>query len=437
MIYNIPFKIPGSQSDRQSFHYFCVQGAPDLSGYSTSNFWTHNVLQYSQHEPLVRRALIALSSIHREYAETSYPVSECRDFNPLVIQEYNKAVRQLRKYMAATTNPSKILILTCCVLFYCFENARGDYEAAMGHLHAGLSILQDWIAEKGGNSFSTVEPNSAGDLHSLTQLLARLDMQVTLFTDDRLPYLCLVSSDETSGKISCVPREFNELIEAQESLDKLQNWLSRFLILNSPYKFEPLGDVPTVIVNEKKVLESQFTRWSTAMATFIETRLAGHKSEESRIKVLVMVHRIMLVLLRDSLTTNGSTSNKSNTEYDEIVTLAESVLGDTEASGRRGRGTFSVESGVIGPLYLLLAKCRDHQLRSRAVSLLAASPRREGLIEGKVVVNIVERLMKLNRQSSPPFGPEDGALEDCAASAGIINASPDLFAMCRTLGIRP
>lgn len=67
--YAIPFKIPGSQKDRRLFHYFCVQVSTHLSGYGSlgSSFWSNLVLQCSQHESVVRQAVIALSSGHLDY----------------------------------------------------------------------------------------------------------------------------------------------------------------------------------------------------------------------------------------------------------------------------------------------------------------------------------------------------------------------------------
>lgn len=67
--YAIPFKIPGSQKDRRLFHYFCVEVSTHLSGYGSlgSSFWSNLVLQCSQHESVVRQAVLALSSAYLDY----------------------------------------------------------------------------------------------------------------------------------------------------------------------------------------------------------------------------------------------------------------------------------------------------------------------------------------------------------------------------------
>lgn len=64
--YAIPFRVPGSQADRQLLHHFCVVSASELSGFLVSDFWTRTVLQRAQHELVVRQAVVALSSLHRQ-----------------------------------------------------------------------------------------------------------------------------------------------------------------------------------------------------------------------------------------------------------------------------------------------------------------------------------------------------------------------------------
>ncbi|EEY16960.1 conserved hypothetical protein [Verticillium alfalfae VaMs.102] len=62
--YSIPFRMPGSQRDRQLLHYFCVQGANEFAGFVPNEFWSRTALYASQNETIVRQSLIALSALH-------------------------------------------------------------------------------------------------------------------------------------------------------------------------------------------------------------------------------------------------------------------------------------------------------------------------------------------------------------------------------------
>ena len=138
--YAIPFSVPGSQRDRQMLHYFCVEAASNLCGYFTSRygFWSHFALQCSHDEPVVRQALVALSSIHLDYVSKDPCHVKGTDGGALTVetlQQYDKAVRKLRRYLATKEEPLIKVALICCVSFYSFESARGEYDNALEHLH--------------------------------------------------------------------------------------------------------------------------------------------------------------------------------------------------------------------------------------------------------------------------------------------------------------
>lgn len=98
--YSLPFKIPGSQNDRQLFHYFCVHASQDLAGFSCGalDFWGQFVLECSHDEPVVRGALIAIASAHRKFVTKEAPADGI--VNPM--KEYNKAIRRLHNKLRGT-----------------------------------------------------------------------------------------------------------------------------------------------------------------------------------------------------------------------------------------------------------------------------------------------------------------------------------------------
>ncbi len=246
--YAIPFQVPGSQKDRQMLHYFCVQGAADLSGHLPSKFWTRLVLQRSHDEPAVRHAVVTLSSMHMDHTTSGDACSRGSHEDPGVL--YNRALRSLRRYLNGGKNshperqPSPTVPLVCCVLFYCFEGARGNLDAALQHLRSGVMILN---GQKATALHKTViDSADQEDMDVLEQVLYRLDLQATMFDDKRTPLLQATPQDTVPPGGG-----FSTPDEAQAALTKLQNWLCRFLIANEKCKFWPAEELPRSVAEEK------------------------------------------------------------------------------------------------------------------------------------------------------------------------------------------
>ena len=423
--YAIPFQIPGSQKDRQMLHYLCVQACHDLSGYLSSDFWSRVVLKCSHTQPVVRHALVALSSIHLEYVHqdsTGGRLSGQVIQNTETLLQYNRAVRQLRKYIASTAVPSIIVALTCCALFYCFESTRGDYDSAREHLRSGLVILQSTKANGTDKKLSCEPTDSHDDLEQLSRIFSRLDLQASMFDDARTPFFQLISAEERCGAIPAIPNTFfRDLEEAQVTLVKLQNHLLNFLTRNNRYKFVSAEDLPNSIVQEKRELLKQFKRWSLALEDFLkwhsETKAGTQQAQsdpeinkklQRGIAILQIYHRLALMFVSGSFPDDNSPFAASpNPDADLILELAESLVQNpgqntaataaASASPRLPR-SFSSEMGVVAPLFLLALKCQDQHVCDKAVALLVASNRREGLIDAQMVLGILERAATLKRK---------------------------------------
>ncbi len=216
IVYQLPYKVPGSQLDRQALHYLSVQGAADLRGFLPSEFWSRDVLQRCQHEVPVHRAAVALGRVHLEFASMSYggsfTVSEDTD------RAYGRATKALRRYISqrgAATD--RDVVLTCCAILSCFELIRDRREAALQHLEGGLYILR----ELQGSKQSKERLNE-----QLIGVFAQMDLQATLYDDNRCPLmyqhdsLCYREVNENHTA-------FRTLSEAQSSFHEVDALCSR------------------------------------------------------------------------------------------------------------------------------------------------------------------------------------------------------------------
>lgn len=455
--YAIPFQVPGSQLDRHLLHYFCIKGAVDLSGYMSFEFWTRIILQRSHDQVAVRQAVIALSSLHlSEKTKFEGPHGEdsiCEE--PILL--YNKALRSLRRYLnagaALTERVSPAVALICCALFYCFEGARGNTNAALRHLQSGLMILKVERAKESGSGRSQMESIADSEnIILLEQLFYRLDLQATMFDDARKPLLPFTPARTTADGLNTSLGNLSTVDEAQEALTNLQNWALSFLISNEEMKFWSKQDLPHHIVLEKQQIAENCTRWTREFEILrqkldlYQPEEHGHSSHQYILSLshatnnshfkpiepiqnpafaLLRIHYLILRLLLDSslpydptvFVTSASTEHRS--AIDAILDLATSLLSsDSDGSVPQvSSPTISAEAGIIPPLFLLAMKSGDPIVVKRALALLTASNRREGLYDSKIVVGIAERIMVLEKErhedkaSADSTDAMDGPLE--------------------------
>ncbi|KAF0638634.1 hypothetical protein FPSE5266_04693 [Fusarium pseudograminearum] len=390
--YSIPFKVPGSQRDRQLLHYFCVQGASEISGFLTSDFWSEIVLRESHQDSALRQALVAMSSLHLDYI-TSDPVkSQAASIETL--DNYGKAMRTVRKRLAQSSPDTTKVALICCVIFYCCENTLGNPDTAQQHLSNGLELL------KSISRHSTQMEKA--EMKGLRTIFERLDMQASFFQDDRVPILSLPHWEEHKAEYDAlVPKRcFSTLQEAHESLIKLQSWLYSFINKNADVYKAGIESLSPVVLDEKAALVAAYNYWSYAVENF---QLAEAHDEHTKygLRFLLVHSKICQMIVDSKFPVNDEIFGASpNPAAHEVLDLVETLLDYTAklnsspSATQTPRRNFSLESGVVAPLFALALKCSDESVATRAAQMLSLSQRREGLYDAQTMAMILTHLRK-------------------------------------------
>ncbi|KAI1152465.1 hypothetical protein F4825DRAFT_461816 [Nemania diffusa] len=450
--YAIPFRIPGSQQDRRLLHYYCVQGAEDLSGHLKSEFWTRLVLQHSYNNISVRQAVVALSCAHQNYTTTN---NSGNLTPPDAMVHYSKAMRSLRKYMSAGIDDkgevSAMVPLICSVLFSCFENTQGNTEAASRHLSSGIAILARY---KEGVSLIP-DSRKPEHLDLLEQTLTRLDLQASMF-DDARPLLTQL--DSTVEFETLASSTFKTINDAQADLTRMQNRTLQFLISNNTFKYFPECSLPEKLKMEKQAIEETYAKWNEKLNQYSHDQLIpskarggyhsrsegdrgnGHptrvlETEVARdpgVAILRIYYQVFQLLLAanfpyDPSVFSGLSNSVNVYKLNRILDLIES----THQAQGEGSRSLAAETGIIAPLFLVVVKCTDPAIFKRAFDLLLAlSGRREGMFDGRVLVEIALRFMAQYQTSYSPaalewrfsnaFDESVNGLDGVARNLGII-----------------
>jgi hypothetical protein len=387
--YAIPFKVPGSQKDRQVLHYYCVQGSGELAGWFNLDFWsrvvsavaTHHdailtaqVLQQSHQEPVVRQALVSLGMLHLEFTTTSRDTAGVE-----VLTQYGRTLRMLKRRLDTADAGAMKTALICCILFCCFEAACNNYSGATGHLQNGLNLLSKFHDDP--------------DLDVLTRMIGGLDVQASLLNDSRPPQL-------VSGSLPDTTTTFPTLDEAYQMQTKLKSDLLRSLMTAVPQKSAKRGGLPAP--DTRDAVARQLDLWWTRFEHFEAT-----EAQETGAQILRFHHKVACMFLDGSSPANRARvfGPIPNTRAQEILDLAEDVLRRSEGGSRR---SLSIETGAVAALFAIAMQCSDDHVRTRALELLDSLDRREGLYDTRSMIRSLQEFMAardgerllLNEQSS-------------------------------------
>ncbi|KAK3386477.1 hypothetical protein B0H63DRAFT_447424 [Podospora didyma] len=213
--YCIPFRVPGSQKDRQLLHFFYVQGAADASQYNA----------------VVRLALMAPSSPHMDLAQIGGASSDLHHHHHT--SDYSGIERGAAADGVATSTLTRygtgrrFVRYKALSLVREWKTKAKRSKAAMRHLDSGLRVFSSRksnrrIANRGDDFM----------LAKMADVLARLNLQASFLSSGRIPLLALVSAEERAMAMRGGEEEhaFSGLDDAHLDWIRLQNWMFRYLL---------------------------------------------------------------------------------------------------------------------------------------------------------------------------------------------------------------
>ncbi|RAL05362.1 uncharacterized protein BO80DRAFT_421429 [Aspergillus ibericus CBS 121593] len=215
-----------------------------------------------------------------------------------------------------------------------------------------------------------------------------------------------------------VPECFSSLAEARDLFEYYS-----YVFRHEYHKLSNLDVTSLELGAFIQTCVSLFQKWSGALDQFEKTRGPSLTTREHvGLKILQIQRCIQTMLFQHHLsgTTDPSGWDMYNPIFQEIVSLAASVVelsGDrspstpeADPSGqRRFKPSFTLDMGIIGPLYDVATLCRDPLIRRRAVDILRSASRQEGVFNSYVCAVAAERVIALEEgvalESTGGFSP--------------------------------
>lgn len=368
-----------TRDEYRHFEYFRHHVLLHLTGFdSQSRFWNETVLQFSEASPAVLHAVLALSALYEQLDGSSKGMLAP---DKLVFQHYNRSIKYLRQ--APSSHPVEFA-LTSCILFIAFESARDDHKMALFHLQNGLSIIQDW---------RTKEVKSSEDRQTredISEILRRLDMQASTFLNSRQPYLAATVDVESLDNNSGSSMSFSNLRSAQLSLDKIEIRLFYILTTKSSTLHLPWTKFGNNATSRQVLLQGiqvRFAQWKKAFDEFSEHEANNMNARDLKLLQLLELHYQTTSLMLD-LKGDISSVSSSDAQCTKINELSKNLI----LASSNPKSTFSVDTGIIAPLYFVATTTSCVYIRQQSLDLLRSISWKEGLWNSKIVMQIAEHL---------------------------------------------
>ncbi|KAH8814802.1 hypothetical protein F5884DRAFT_151664 [Xylogone sp. PMI_703] len=385
--------------------FFQFYTAPELVDTLAGDTWSKSMLLLASHENAIRHAVIALGSLHQQYLQSENSHSQYLEF---AVLHYESAIKQLIHLDTYSSSHAADIALSASFMFACFEVLNSNFHSAINHIHSGMKILADERSKTKGYTKHVVP------LDTVTLLFMQVDTQVMALGDDifRIPY---IPRQDLSQPQKSVTATDEILLNFELYLNQLERFLhdAQPVILDNRSNSEQLRSIQ----NQYEVLKLQFNdldRWYSPLWQLQRLASPGGYERNTMLKINI-TRSVITVILGAGLVPNEMVYDNFNAEFRDIVHCAEEIINITSRLNRDGfsnatskaypkqlgtkiEPTFSIRVCFIPHLFMTATRCREPEIRHRALILLKECNRREGVWDSVLCGLAAERVVMIEEQ---------------------------------------
>lgn len=272
-------------------------------------------------------------------------------------------------------------------------------------------------AEVEGSQASTssleIATNAYVPLSTMNLVFIRLDSQAAQLGSSRVRRLLSPALDDKErGYQAEIPLAFSSIEQARNMLDHIWADCDRGL-QGEKFADEPGGPTPTLEISLKLVRDFSTVRlrqWSQAFDNFFRLHPHEFDDDDQEFIHIVKIHRILIEIFFGMNLVHAIVDEKFwdnyYVEFDTIMTHATAVAKRPKHTRSKGtpKPAFSLDTGIILPLYFVATKCRHPTIRRKAIALLKSTPRQEGVLNSMLTGRVAERLVEIEEEGLGHIG---------------------------------
>lgn len=438
-----------TQKEVRSFSFGVHKTLPNITTYFNSELWNAQIPRLAHQIPAIRHALSALATFHEkskfEDSAAASPNSITKtqlvpaSVDQFFLQQYNKAIEQLSNLITGEGLPASLFTLICCIIFVCIEGLHGRQQAMVNHIQNGLKIYHEWIRH--------IKPNERYGANSIEavvfQTFRRIDFHAATFIDGHIPQPQSLNIVQLPLPIDDFNPVFNSIEDARGHVDSLLGRTFWFLRAYEGSKFEGMDfdELPQDARDKHRIVGIWLHLCSVALDRYVRSSGADLSGKgmrsitllKLRIKTLSLFHRrwpneregteecesdfqsivelsriLVLEHVRGLPTPDDSEQSLSSGEDSPNRPFKRSSSASSRSSSHlQGPPIFTLETGVIPPLYYVARSSCTPSIRQEAISLLRTANLREGLWSSGRTADMAEVCLAENAGfESPVTGAE-------------------------------
>ena len=342
--------------------------------------WVRLIAQSLSGNEAVSRAVVCLGASFEAHVLPASLVQR-----PQASAQKQQAINALQRELA---NPSQglVSVFLACIILAAAEVLERHLANALVHLQGALQAL------------NFVDADTFADLHSFARSLDLQTAWYQLWAPPRLN-----ASFESWDAI----RHRYSLAEIEASTTSLLHSCYHLINRAGKFKYRSLAHHPPALVLEQGRHIATLTDW---LGTY------GQQSTP-RLAILRAQCFSTLIYISTILCPREVTYDLYNTHFQHIVDTAGEIVHAPNTEAPPILKQFKFQPGLFQPLYLTAMKCRDPQLRRRAVRLFAQLGI-EGPWDARVMSGVAQRAIQIEEhaQDKRPI-PEVARLHGCGVDS--------------------
>ncbi|KAE8384695.1 putative C6 finger domain protein [Aspergillus alliaceus] len=390
--------------ERRAFAYYFQHAARYLAGGFDVEFWADLIPQVCRTEPAVWDAINAISILFESPEQCSDPVFLRRQNESFhapsqnqkdALTWYSRSLSNIRLQIDRGSADPYVALITC-VLYMCIETLQGRVEEALQLYGQGVNLINSLRSQIS----CTLVPASKVALLENTIIPFFVRLGTVALSISGVPANVLYDPIEGSQEY-----KFTSLHSARAAMAALAAEGMLFQRAAQQH-FLTVGDGSRVgpsLAGKQRMLQIQLAHWRHAYDTFIQDfrrkNLSFPRSDTSTTATLLVYHAAISIIVSTCLTQGECIFDAHLSSFETIVNNSALIL-DASTGPDGMQPPFTFEMGVGLPLFLTALKCRDRQLRHKALNLLQKAPPVQGLYKCAPGVMIARKALQLEEDFS-------------------------------------